>query len=205
VSPGRIALMDHRLALLVAVIACGGENTPQPNRDANANTTTAAPAPPSPSPVPSQDSGVAGTTAVTHRARPGAPQAALRAVEATAQPGYDRVVFEFAGDSVPGYHVEYAPATMTVRRCGSGDPVTVQGAGKLIVRFEPARAHDDQGQPVVERERTLGLPALTEMKLICDFEGQVEFVLGVTAATVPSRVSTQGLPARIVLEVRHAP
>lgn len=195
--------MDYRLGLLVAVIACGGDSTPPPDRAANVNTTTAAPAPPSP--VPSQDTSFAGTTAVTHRAPPGAPQAALRAVEATAQSGYDRVVFEFAGDSVPGYHVEYAPPTNTVRRCGSGDPVTVQGAGQLIVRFEPARAHDNQGQPVVERERTLGLPAITEMKLICDFEGQVEFVLGVTAATVPSRVSTQGPPARIILEVRHTP
>jgi hypothetical protein len=192
--------MDHRLALLVAVIACGGgeKAPPPPDQQATPATPAAiAAAPP--------DSGVAGTTSVTHRARPGAPQAALRAVEATAQPGYDRVVFEFAGDSVPGYHVEYAPHTTTVRRCGSGDPVTVQGAGQLIVRFEPARAHDDQGQPVVERERTLGLPALTEMKLICDFEGQVEFVIGVTTATVPSRVSTQGPPARIILEVRHAP
>jgi hypothetical protein len=190
--------MDYRLALLVAVIACGGGEKAQPPPDQQAT-----PAPPAAIAAAPQDSGLAGTAAVTHRAPPGTPQAALRAVQATAQSGYDRVVFEFAGDSVPGYHVEYA--TNTVRRCGSGDPVTVQGAGQLIVRFEPARAHDDQGQPVVERERTLGLPAITEMKLICDFEGQVEFVLGVTAATVPSRVSTQGPPARIILEVRHSP
>ena len=188
--------MNYRLVLLMAVLACGGDNTPQPDRAANLNTTT--PVPPPPSPVPSPDSGAMGTAA-------GTPQAALRAVEATAQSGFDRVVFEFAGDSVPGYHVEYVPPTNTARRCGSGDPVSVQGAGQLIVRFEPARAHDDQGQPVVERERTLGLPALTEMKLICDFEGQVEFLLGVTMASVPSRVSTQGPPARIILEVRHSP
>lgn len=193
-----MAFMNHRIALLAAMIVCGcgdrAENSPPP--PARAPTTAAIAAAP-------QDTAFAGTTAVTHRAPPGTPQALLRAVEATTQPGSDRVVFEFAGDSLPGYHVEYA--TRTVRRCGSGDPVTVQGAGRLIVRFEPARAHDDQGQPSVERERALGLPSVTEMKLICDFEGQVEFVLGVTAATVPSRVSAQGPPARIVLEVRHAP
>lgn len=194
--------MSHRLALLAAVVACGGGENAPPSRAAPSAATTAPLPTPQPSPVPSQDTAV-GTTAVTHRAPPGTPQALLRAVEATTQPGSDRVVFEFAGDSLPGYHVEYA--TRTVRRCGSGDPVTVQGAGRLIVRFEPARAHDDQGQPSVERERALGLPSVTEMKLICDFEGQVEFVLGVTAATVPSRVSAQGPPARIVLEVRHAP
>lgn len=104
---------------------------------------------------------------------------------------------------MPGYHVEYA--TRTVRRCGSGDPVSVLGAGRLVVRFEPARAHDDQGHPTLTaRERTLGLPALMEMKLICDFEGQVEFVLGVTARAL-YRVSERVTPARLVLEVRHAP
>lgn len=192
--------MNHRIPLLAAVFACGcgdrRESSPQPPDRASATIAISA-AP--------QETAFAGTTAVTHRVRAGAPQAMLRAIAATAQPGYDRVVFEFAGDSVPGYHVEYA--TGTVVRCGSGDPVTVQGAGRLIVRFEPARAHDDQGRPTLPaRERALGLPALPEWKLICDFEGQVEFVLGVTAQA-PYRVSEQVAPppARLVLEVRHAP
>jgi hypothetical protein len=43
------------------------------------------------------------------------------------------------------------------------------------------------------------------MKLICDFEGQIEWVLGVTAAAAPYRISEQLAPARLVLEIRHAP
>ncbi len=187
--------MSYRIALAATVLACGGgeKAPPRPNRP----TTTAAAL------AARQDTAFVGTTAVTNRVKARAPQAAIRAVETSAQAGYDRVVFEFAGDSVPGYHVEYA--TKTVRRCGSGDPVTVKGAGRLIVRFEPARAHDDQGQPVIERERALGLPAVAEMKLICDFEGQIEWVLGVTAAAAPYRISEQLAPARLVLEIRHAP
>src|SRR5437762_4869859 len=80
------------------------------------------------------DTTFAGTTAPVQRAspRPGAPPRILRSVEVASGPGYDRVVFEFAGDSVPGYHVEYT--TTLVRRCGSGDPVSVAGAGTLVVR-----------------------------------------------------------------------
>jgi hypothetical protein len=174
--------------------ACGRDE-PRGASDARAAFSPAATAP--------QDTGFVGTTAVTHRARPGTPPAMLGAVAAASQPGYDRVVFRFAGDSVPGYHVEYA--TRPVRRCGSGDPVTVTGAGQLVVRFEPARAHDEQGNPTpAERDRGPGLPAVKQLTLACDFEGQVEWVLGV-AATVPYRVSELVAPARLVLDVRHGP
>src|SRR2546429_6179338 len=80
-----------------------------------------------------QDTAFAGTTAPVHRARPtrpGVPLAMLHAVETGSSPGYDRVVFQFTGDSAPGYHVEYASAP--VRRCGSGDPLTLVGAHHLV-------------------------------------------------------------------------
>ena len=153
-----------------------------------------------------QDTAFAGTTAPVHRARPtrpGVPLAMLHAVETGSSPGYDRVVFQFTGDSAPGYHVEYASAP--VRRCGSGDPVSLVGAHHLVVRFEPARAHDEHGNPApVERDRALGLPAVKEMKLVCDFEAQVEWVLDV-AAVSPFRVSELTGPARVVVDIRRRP
>src|SRR5437016_2064797 len=113
------------------------------------------------------DTTFAGTTAPVQRAspRPGAPPRILRSVEVASGPGYDRVVFEFAGDSVPGYHVEYTTT-------------------------------------LVERERALGLPAVREMKLVCDFEGQVEWLLGVAAAG-PYRVLDSTGPPRLLVGVRH--
>ena len=182
--------------LVSALIAC--------RRDAPRQ--SAASGAPLPAAAALQDTGFAGTTAPVHRARPiqpGVPPALLRAVETSSGPGYDRVVFEFAGDSVPGYHVEYM--TAPVRRCGSGNPVALAGAGRLVVRFEPARAHDERGNPSpAERERATGLPTLKDMKLVCDFEGQVEWALGVAAAA-PYRVSETTGPARLVLDVRHRP
>lgn len=152
----------------------------------------------------------AGTTGVLHKARPGAPPVILAAVRVVTHQGYDRVVFEFAGDSLPGYHVEYARGP--VRRCGSGDPVALRGRERLIVRLEPARAHDERGQPTVERrELAPGLPAITEMKLICDFEGQVEWVLGVPGP-LPYRVvetiappPLEREPPVLTVDVRHEP
>jgi len=127
----------------------------------------------------------------------------LRAVETSSEPGYDRVVFVFGSDSAPGYRVEYASAP--VRRCGSGDPVSLAGTQHVVVRFEPASAHDERGNPApVERDRALGLPAVREMQLVCDFEGQVEWVLGVAGAS-PYRVSELTGPTRVVVDIRHRP
>src|SRR3989441_13289192 len=102
--------------------------------------------------APSQDTAFAGTLAPVQRVRsfrPGVARPVLRHVETAtgASPGggYDRVVFEFTGDSVPGYRVEYT--TKPVQRCGSGDPVagTGRGGGRPIGAFEPAQAHDEHG------------------------------------------------------------
>jgi hypothetical protein len=98
--------------------ACGGD---EPRRASDAPATF------SPAATAHQDTGFVGTTAVTHRARPGAPPAMLGAVAAASQPGYDRVVFQFAGDSVPGYHVWVFPAgwqrVVLLRRDVSGSVV----------------------------------------------------------------------------------
>ncbi len=144
------------------------------------------------------------TTATVERKRLGRP-AMLRGVRAAqgaeARASYDRVVFEFGNDSVAGYHVAYADRP--ARRCGSGEPVSVQGNAQLVVRFEPAQAHDASGTPApAARELTPNLPAVKEMKLICDFEGQVEWVLGLSGRE-GYRVSELAGPPRVVVDVAH--
>ena len=114
--------------------------------------------------------------------------------------GYDRVVFQFA-DSAAGYRVAYAD--QPVRRCGSGDLVSLQGSAVLLVRLQPAQAHDAGGRAVLApREMAPGLPAVKEMKLICDFEGQVQWALGVEGR-LGFRVSELAGPARLVIDVEH--
>lgn len=127
--------------------------------------------------------------------------AVLRAVTASREAGFDRLVFEFQGDGVPGYQVEYA--TQPIRACGSGDTVSLDGSRRLSVRFEPAQAHDTLGHGTLAR-RALAprLPQVQELKLVCDFEGQVEWAIGV-AARRPFRLLEDSQPPRVIVDVRH--
>jgi hypothetical protein len=142
-----------------------------------------------------------GTAGITEKKRPDAPQARLKDVRTGEHEGYDRVVFEFEGSALPGYHVEYVDKP--VRRCGSGEPTVVAGDAWLLVRFDPAIAHTDKGKPTVkDRERRLKMPVARELELTCDFEGHVDWVVGVA---FPGRYRVLELsgPARVVVDVQH--
>ena len=141
------------------------------------------------------------TVGIVDRRRPGVRMTVLQEVRTARHPDFDRVVFQFAGTEIPGYHLEYVDRP--VRQCGSGDPVAIAGDGWLSVRMEPSQAHDDQGRATVQdRARAPELPNLLELRATCDFEGQVEWVLGVAS---PNRFRVMELrsPARLVVDVRH--
>jgi hypothetical protein len=141
------------------------------------------------------------TAGVTTADRGGEP-AIASAIRVGRGADYDRVVFEFRGAPVPGYHVEYVDRP--VRQCGSGEPVRVAGDGWLEVRLTPARAHDEDGEPTVMQRSSLhpDLPLVREIRLTCDFEGHVTWVLGV-AHPNRYRVLTLSNPARLVVDVRR--
>lgn len=133
--------------------------------------------------------------------KPGLAPAILRKIRTGRHGSFDRVVFEFRGGVVPGYHVEYIDRP--VRACGSGDVVKVAGDGWLSVRLTPAQAHTDAGKPTIGyRERRLRLPVLRELQSTCDFEGEVAWVLGVSS---PNRYRVMELsnPARLVIDIKH--
>ena len=143
-------------------------------------------------------------TAIAEQRREGRPTmlAGVRfSQEAQAGQGFDRIVFSFAGDSAAGYHVAYTDKP--VRRCGSGQPVTVAGSAHLVVRLEPAQAHEGHGD-LTPAPRTLAvqLPVVKDLKLVCDFEGQLEWVLGL-AGKRPFRVTELSGPPRIAIDVAH--
>lgn len=142
-----------------------------------------------------------GTAGIVDKKRPYAGVAILRDVRSAPQPGFDRVVFEFSGDSLPGYHLEYIDRP--VRQCASGDVVPLKGDAWLQVSIQPAQAHDDMGRATVtERAQALAYPNLKVLKLTCDFEAEVAWVLGV-ATPAPYRVLELREPLRLVVDVRH--
>jgi hypothetical protein len=142
-----------------------------------------------------------GTSGVTDKKHDTKNTAVLRDVRAAAHDGYDRVVFEFEGAEMPSYHIEYIDKP--VRACGSGDVVPLKGDGWLEIRFTPAAAHTEDGEPTVkQRSMTPNLKIIKEMKATCDFEAEVEWVLGVAS---PNRYRVMELknPTRLAVDIKH--
>jgi hypothetical protein len=140
----------------------------------------------------------AGTEAPQEKAPPDRLSLPLRDVRSGPQEHFDRVVFEFDGDTIPGYRVEYIAQPT---HCGSGLPAEVGGKAWLQVRMSPAEAHNSQGGVTVGAlQRRPGLPVLQELHETCDFEGDVTWVLGL-AARRGYRVLELTNPPRIVVDV----
>ena len=143
----------------------------------------------------------AGTAGITDKKYEVKGAALLREVRAAAHNGFDRVVFEFEGAEMPSYHVEYIDKP--VRACGSGDVVPLKGDGWLEIRFTPANAHTEDGAPTVKnREQTPNLKIIKELKTTCDFEAEVEWVLGV-ASPNKYRVLELKNPTRLAVDIKH--
>ena len=133
-------------------------------------------------------------------AKAGSEMATLLEVRTASHDGFERIVFAFGDGPMPGYRVEYVDRP--VRACGSGEVVELPGDAWLSIVLEPAQAHTEEGKPTVaERSRSLAYENIKALKLICDFEGQVGWVV---AASAPQRYRTLELkePVRLVVDVR---
>ncbi len=142
------------------------------------------------------------TADVTRVTRPasGADEV-LHAVRVGRHQGFDRLVFEFKEGRIPGHHIEYVD--QPVRECGSGRPVEVPGDARLMVRLLSTQAHTEGGENTVgDRERQYNLRVIRELELICDAEGVVEWVLGVSGPN-GYRAFELNAPSRLVVDLRH--
>ncbi len=194
---------------------CSGvtENTPVPNK---INTNSAAISPTSPAEAvltPAADTSnlqdeeaentwFTGIAGITEKKNPSVTAVAiLRDVRSARHSSYDRVVFEFNGKEMPSYRIEYIDKP--VRACGSGDVVPFVGDGWLEVRFSDAQAHTPEGEPTIkDRTRSPNLPVVKDLKITCDFEAEVTWVLGVSS---PNRYRVLELsnPTRLVIDIKH--
>jgi hypothetical protein len=168
-----------------------------PPAPAAADSTPAAPGQPQPPAAP-QDAWTAG---VTDRVRTMARPVTLGDVRVGVNQGFDRLVLEFLGSEVPGYRVEYVDRP--ARQCASGDAVGLAGDGVLAITLRGTQAHDERGQATVSpRERRLQMPLVKEYEFTCDFEGEVQVVLGV-ASPNRYRVTELQNPTRLIVDVQQ--
>lgn len=127
--------------------------------------------------------------------------ATLRGLRVAQQNGFDRLVLDFGTGPASGWHVEYADGP--VAQCGSGRVVRVAGDARLVVRLRTAQAHDDAGAPTVrQRDIPLTLPVMKQLVMTCDFEGDVEIVLGLDTRQ-PYRVMELQTPNRLVIDIKQ--
>ncbi len=196
-------------ASVLGVTACSDASTGNTQNAVNANisnTRSAATQTPTPASSNANDETPAdvdfkGTTGATEK-KPNADGARmLSAVRYARHEGFDRIVFEFSEGKFPGYKVEYAAEP--VQQCGSGDAVKLAGESILRVRFMPLAAHTDEGEPTIEwREVSPKLPMISEIERVCDFEGEVEFALGLSQKT-EYRVSELSGSMRLVIDIKQ--
>ncbi len=189
------------------VISCTGAQTPTREMASPAPTSASAAAPEASGGLAPPETGdtsaedFAGTIEIVEKKRTTSSAVILREVRAGRHEKFDRVVFEFAGSQIPGYRVEYL--AQPARSCGAGEVVEVAGQADLLVQLVPAYAHNEQGQATVtQRERLTNLPELKQMKIICDFEAEVQSLLGLAKAN-PFRVVELTNPTRLVVDVKH--
>jgi hypothetical protein len=160
---------------------------------------TPADTPESPRP-PAQDAAAwtAGTVDVVRTQRGAATLLDLRT---GANAGFDRVVLEFTGSTIPGYRVEYVDRP--VRECGSGRTVAVAGDGWLAITLRGTQAHTDDGRSTVQRRnRRLDMAVIRQVVFTCDFEGIVQVVLGVGSPN-RYRVTELSDPARLIVDLQQ--
>lgn len=119
--------------------------------------------------------------------------------------GYDRVVVDFrskAAAAKPGVKVRFAKKAF---ECGSGRKVSLPGDRILILTLTPAQAHTDEGAntyvgPGRSRTAKIGLPTLKGVRMICDFEGYVQWAFGVNKAT-GAKFGTLSSPNRVFVDI----
>ena len=196
-------------AVCIAVLSCSPHEKSESVTTAPSPTATLPVAPPTdaaggtttPEPGDTSEPKFEGTSGIVEQKRPNLAPVVLRAIRTGKHESFDRVVFEFVGNAVPGYHVEYIDKP--VRDCGAGEVVPLSGQGFLLIRMQPAQAHTDAGVPTIyNRQQSPNLPILKELKLICDFEADVQAALGL-ASPNRYRVLELNNPARLVVDVRH--
>lgn len=112
----------------------------------------------------------------------------------------ERVVFEFEGETPPGFRVEYIDKL--TRKCGS-DELKVMGGTWLLVRMTPAQAHNESGRSTVgsvQLDQDLKLIKL--VRQVCDADGQLEWLIELRERK-PYRAEIIPGPARLVIDIKH--
>ena len=192
------------LAALAVVPGCGSSSPPQTEPPAAGTTTATVPA--------TTTTGIdplagADTTPVAVAAT-ATDTTLLERLAVGRHEGYDRVVFQFRGNGLPGYRVEYVQPPFA--EDGSGNPVSIDGKAFVSVRMEPASGFDlntGEGQLVYKGPKRIdgsaaGTSVVQQLVRTGDFEAVLTWVIGLEEK-VDFRVTTADSPSRLIVDFRN--
>ena len=130
------------------------------------------------------------------------PAMQLTAVRVAHQPGYDRIVFEFAPQAgatahVPAYTVSRQASAKFIKD-PSGMPVTMRGSSGLRIVFHGASGANSYSG---SRYITPNLPVIQEVEQLGDFEAVLSWGAGLSQASCIRTLDLSN-PTRLVIDVQ---
>jgi len=196
--PAARALACAAAVAVLAFSACS-DDYEQPASSGLSTTTTI------PQETSSSSTAPSSTIASSSTSSPGAASgtAVLTRVQVAAQEGFDRVVFEFDDEQLPGYDIAYLEGPVVAD--GSGAEVEVEGAAVIGVRLTPASGADPDGDAVYTGPSrvTDDSENVTEVVRTGDFEATLSWAIGV-AEPASFEVLLLSEPARVVIDISTA-
>lgn len=121
----------------------------------------------------------------------------LSAIRAAHHPGYDRVVFEFAGPLPARRSAGYVPRLIADP---SGRQLPLAGRALLQVSLSLAAAHNSAGHVTVPARMAFALPNVIAVVRSGDFESVLSFGIGL-AQRASFHVFTLRSPSRVVIDI----
>jgi hypothetical protein len=126
----------------------------------------------------------------------------LTAVRVAPQPGFDRIVFEFAPQAgatahLPAYTVSRQASAKFVKD-PSGQPVTMRGSAGLRIVFHGASGATSY---TASRDLTPGLAVVQEVEQLGDFEAVVSWGAGLSRGACLRTLELSN-PTRLVIDIQ---
>ena len=125
------------------------------------------------------------------------PVAFIDAVRLGTQAGYDRITIEF-NNTIPAKGEVATQSSATFTEGASGQSVTLAGNAGILVTMHGADAHTAYSGPL---DFKTGYPVLVEARQVQDFEGTVQWGLGLSKPACYRTFSLTN-PMRLVIDVQ---
>lgn len=193
------------VAVVAAVLTACGSSTTTVTSTATRTVTSAAQTSATTTAQAGIDTMPTASTRPVHVAARNTRTALLSAVRVARHEGFDRVVFQFRANVLPGYDVRYVRKPL--HEDGSGRVVPVRGAYAVRIRMENALDADlsREGAPRTYTGPTRirpATPVLAELVKTGGFESILTWTAGLRNR-VDFRVTALRSPARLVVDFRN--